>query len=360
MPKKGTRALHGSSCTSRNGLEATSVLHAFSECQDETGKTTSLLDNDEVRARLSLIDREIRRYLHDQKGEPTILYDAAHHLVAAGGKRLRSLMTVLCCEAVGGDVEKALPIALAAELLQTASLIHDDIIDDGKTRRGVIAVHRKFGRDVAILAGDLLIVQAIRLLGEHATPSVVAHIGLAGIRVTEGEAADLLMTVDQPEMPDGRQYFEMIARKTAAFMREAAAIGALVGNATQEQEQALSRYGEMLGYAFQLRDDILDIEGSSDIARKTTRADLLLKRGNYLLIRTREISAEREWKRCLHALERGNLDIVVAVVKKAALAHAYELARGYATQAKQALQGHGFRGQELLERIADFTVTRTS
>jgi geranylgeranyl pyrophosphate synthase len=313
-----------------------------------------------VQARLSLIDREIQRYLHGEKGEPTILYDAAHHLVAAGGKRLRSLMILLCCEAVGGDVEKALPIALAAELLQTASLIHDDIIDDGEMRRGVMTVHRKFGRDVAILAGDLLIVQAMRLLGERGTPSVVARIGLAGVRVTEGEAADLQMTADQPGTLDARQYFEMIARKTAAFMKEAAAIGALVGNATRQQEQALSRYGEMLGYAFQLRDDILDIEGRSDIAMKTTRADLRLKRGNYLLIRTKEVSAAREWKRCLDALESGNLELAVAMVRKAALARAHELARSYVAQAKQALQKHGFRTQDLLKQIADFTITRTS
>jgi geranylgeranyl pyrophosphate synthase len=152
----------------------------------------------------------------------------------------------------------------------------------------------------------------------------------------------------------------MIARKTAAFMREAAGIGALVGNATREQEQALSRYGELLGYAFQLRDDILDIEATSDSARKTTRADLRLKRGNYLLIRTQEVIAEREWERCLRSLESGNLNVVVAVVKEAALAHAYELAGSYVAQAKQALQGQGFRTQELLERIADFTITRAS
>jgi geranylgeranyl pyrophosphate synthase len=168
------------------------------------------------------------------------------------------------------------------------------------------------------------------------------------------------MTADQPGTLDARQYFEMIARKTAAFMKEAAAIGALVGNATQQQEQALSRYGEMLGYAFQLRDDILDIEGRSDIAMKTTRADLRLKRGNYLLIRTKEVSAAREWKRCLDALESGNLELAVAMVRKAALARAHELARSYVAQAKQALQKHGFRTQDLLKQIADFTITRTS
>jgi octaprenyl-diphosphate synthase len=221
-------------------------------------------------------------------------------------------------------------------------------------------VHRKSGGDIAILAGDLLIFQAVRILGEHASPSVVARIGRAGIRVCEGEAADLQISADRPRTLNGRQYFEMIALKTAAFMREAAGIGALVGNATREQEQALSRYGELLGYAFQLRDDILDIEATSDSARKTTRADLRLKRGNYLLIRTQEVIAEREWERCLRSLESGNLNVVVAVVKEAALAHAYELAGSYVAQAKQALQGQGFRTQELLERIADFTITRAS
>jgi len=356
-------AIRGNSSTNPSSREPENSREALEVGRDEmvaTPSASSFLEMDEVRARRSLIDREIQRYLHTDKGEPAILYEAAHHLVAAGGKRLRSLMTLLCCEAVGGDIEKALPVTLAEELLQTASLIHDDILDDGKMRRGVQTVHCKFGRDMAILAGDLLIVQAIRILGEHATPRVIARIGSGGVRVCEGEAADLQINADRPKALDGRQYFEMIARKTAAFMKESAGVGALVGNATQEQEQALSHYGEMLGYAFQLRDDILDIEGSPDTTRKTTHADLRLKRGNYLLIRTQEAGSERQWRQCQRALEQGGLDTVVAIVKEVALAHAYELARSYVVQAKQALQGQGFRAQELLERVADFTISRTS
>jgi geranylgeranyl pyrophosphate synthase len=362
IPRKDTGAIREKSSTNPGSREPRNPRQVLAMSRDQmvaTPSASSFLETDKVQARRSLIDREIQRYLRSDKGEPAILYEAAHHLVTAGGKRLRSLMTLLCCEAVGGDIEKALPVALAEELLQTASLIHDDILDDGKMRRGVQTVHCKFGRDMAILAGDLLILQAIRILGERATPRVVARIGAGGIRVCEGEAADLQISADRPKTLDGRQYFEMIARKTAAFLKDSASVGALAGDATQEQEQALSHYGEMLGYAFQLRDDILDVEGSSDTAEKTTRADLRLKRGNYLLIRTQEAGSERQWRQCQRALEHGDLDTVVAIVKEVALAHAYELARSYVAQAKQALQGHGFRTQELLERVADFTVTRT-
>ena len=96
-----------------------------------------LLQDDEIRSRLQLIDEAILKYLEHNKGEPGELYDTAYHLINAGGKRLRSLLVLLACEAVEGDIDQVLPVAIATEFLQTASLIHDDIIDDDSVRRGV-------------------------------------------------------------------------------------------------------------------------------------------------------------------------------------------------------------------------------
>ena len=164
-------------------------------------------------------------YIHSQKGDPEVLYNAAYHLITAGGKRLRALVTLLSCEAVGGSIKKVLPITVAAELLQTASLIHDDIIDEDELRRGVPTVHKKYGHDIAILAGDFLIAQAFKIIGEHGTPELVANIGAGGVRMCEGEVFDLFITPEHEARFTTDEYLKMIERKTAVFLEEAARTG---------------------------------------------------------------------------------------------------------------------------------------
>jgi geranylgeranyl pyrophosphate synthase len=301
----------------------------------------------------------MQRYLDTDNGQPATLYAAAHHLIAAGGKRLRSLVTLLCCEAVGGNIRKVLPITVAAELLQTASLIHDDIIDDDDQRRGVETVHRRFGKDMAILAGDLLIAQAIRIIGKQRNPELLEHIGTGGVQMCEGEGADLIMCADRPETFTKEQYFQMIERKTVAFMRDAARIGALLGKAKEDQRDALMRYGEMLGFTFQLVDDILDVKATEETIQHTPASDLRLKRGNYPLIDALEVSSKEERRRCLQAIAKGNLEAGLKLIQRTeAIPRTYELAGTYVEKAKRALQGHGFQTQALLEQIADFVLSR--
>lgn len=313
----------------------------------------------EFQKRILLIDQTIQQYLSTDGGEPAILYEAAHHLIKAGGKRLRSLITLLCCEAVGGDIARVLPITVAAELLQTASLIHDDIIDCDEIRRGVRTVHEKFGRDIALLAGDLLIAQAFRIIGEEGTPEMIAAMGTGGVRMAEGEAADLFMSPDHDDTFTKEHYLYMIERKTAAFMEEAAKIGAITGNATEAQKRALVEYGGCLGFAFQLRDDILDVEASQQVANKSTLSDLRLKRGNYPLVHALEVCTNKERHKCLAALTKGDYEVVLQIIEKYdAIQFTYKLAQSYVTQAKQALQDFGFQTQALLEQVADFTLVR--
>jgi geranylgeranyl pyrophosphate synthase len=287
---------------------------------------------------MNLIDREMKRFLDKYRGEPSILYDAAHHLLLAGGKRLRSLITLLSCEAVGGDVQKVLPFALAMELLQTASLVHDDIIDEDLMRRGVDTTHKKFGAKIAVLAGDLLIAQAVEIIGEQATPELLVHLGRGGIRMTEGEALDFLMCEDSPASFNRQRYLKVIEHKTATFMREAARVGALVGGASEEQKRALTKYGEMLGFGFQIRDDILDVVASLQVAGKTVQSDLKGRRCNYPLVHALEVSSESERQIGIEALKEGNLAPVLEIIDETkAVHHATELAKTYVERAKSAL-----------------------
>ncbi|MFX1262765.1 MAG: polyprenyl synthetase family protein [Promethearchaeota archaeon] len=318
-----------------------------------------LLNDDTLQSRMNLIDQEMKKFLDKYRGEPSVLYDAAHHLLLAGGKRLRSLITLLSCEAVGGEVKKVLPFALAMELLQTASLVHDDIIDEDLVRRGVETTHQKFGAKIAVLAGDLLIAQAVEIIGEQATPELLIHLGRGGIRMTEGEALDFLLCEDSPDSFNRQRYLKVIEHKTATFMREAARVGALVGGASNEQKTALTKYGEMLGFSFQIRDDILDVIASLQVAGKTVQSDIKGRRCNYPLVHALEVSSEAERQEGIEALKEGNLAPVLQLIDETeAVHHATELAKTYVERAKSALEAVDLKNDRLLNKVADFVLER--
>jgi len=326
---------------------------------EELSYVGDLLSDTDIQSRMALVNQEMKRFLDEHRGDPPVLYDAAHHLLLAGGKRLRSLVTLLCCEAVGGQVEEVLPFAVAMELLQTASLIHDDIIDEDLVRRGTETAHKKFGAKIAVLAGDLLIAQAVQLIGEKATPELLTHLGRGGIRMCEGEAEDFLLSTDRPETFSRQRYLSVVEHKTATFIKESARIGALVGRATEEQKEALSKFGEMLGFAFQIRDDILDVVASQQIAGKSVQSDLRMRRCNYPLVHALEVSSETERERCIEALNRGDLECLNGLIEETqAVHHATELAKTYVERAKSALHGLEFQNETLLRKIAEFVLQR--
>ncbi len=342
-------------------IAETNAEEVFLQSEFQNGEIVflnDLLHNEKVRARLDRINNEIDTYLGSD-GEPKILYDTAKHLLKAGGKRLRSLLVVLCCEAVGGDIEKALPYAVATEFAQTASLIHDDVIDEDALRRGVESTHKKFGHKMAILAGDLLVAQAVKMIGKYATGELMVEIAEGGIRMCEGEAADMLMQADNPKIMTKDNYLDMVNKKTVSFIKAAASMGATVGEGTKEQVTALGIFGENLGYAFQIRDDILNIISSEDIAGKAVHSDLLSKRCTYPLVHALEASSEEERLICLQALSKGDVtEALVLIEKTEAIPIAIELTKDYVRKAKHALVGHDFSTKSLLEQIADFVLQR--
>ncbi len=323
------------------------------------GSVSHMFNCEGLRSRMELLDSEIQRCVISDQGEPAQLYETANHLLLAGGKRVRSLLVLLTCEAVGGTVQKALPFAIATEMIQTASLIHDDIVDEGALRRGVETVHQKYGLRFAILAGDLLIAKAIQLVGSHANPEILIHLGEGGVRMVEGEAWDLLLSVDSPELVDKKRYLEMVDRKTASFMREAARMGATVGEGADAQIDALVKYGESLGVAFQIRDDILDIVGTQDLTGKPLLADVRLKRLNYPLIHALESCTEDERRECFDRISNGDAEYVLEIIRRTgSIEHAVEIATTHISRAKEALQGHEFVGEDLLVKLADFILER--
>ncbi len=325
----------------------------------ESDSVADLLEDREIRRTMVAIDTYINRYLDTDVGRPQALYDAAHHLIRAGGKRLRSLITVLTCELAGGSAEKALPVALAAELLQTASLIHDDIIDNEKTRRGVPTVHRVFGVKMAIIAGDLLISQAVRILGEQGNPELLAIMGGSGARMCEGEAADMSVSPDRPESFEKKYYLELVEKKTVSFLEESAKVGAVIGGASESQKRAMTEYARALGFAFQLRDDLLDIDSRTRTRTGRARSSLELKHGNYVLIQALEMLTREGRATCLTSLAEGRTGPAMRAMRVTNAAElVQQTARDYVEQAKRALSQQPREYARLLEKLADFALVR--
>jgi len=210
------------------------------------------------------------------------LIEAIRYSLLGGGKRLRPILTLAACEAVGGDPDAAMPLACSLEMIHSYSLVHDDLpsMDDDALRRGRPTVHIAFGEGLAVLAGDALLTEAfVELLRAaerapqplrtlQAAREIAAAAGLRGM--VGGQAADLAAEGMDADLP----LVEFIhARKTGALLLAAVRAGALVGGADEAQLRALTRYGECLGLAFQIADDILDVEAPSARTGKSVGRD---------------------------------------------------------------------------------------
>jgi geranylgeranyl diphosphate synthase type II len=228
------------------------------------------------------IDRALERYL-PRSVHPERLGEAMRYSLFSGGKRIRPILALAASEAVGGQVTPVLPFACALELIHTYSLIHDDLpaMDDDELRRGKPTNHVVFGEGMAILAGDALLTEAFRIMGETAAkPGAQQHRALQVlVEITEaagvhgmvgGQAADMASEGTAVDLPT----VELIhIRKTGRLIRAAVRAGAVLGKARPDQLRRLTRYGEFLGLAFQITDDLLDAESTTAVTGKVPRRD---------------------------------------------------------------------------------------
>lgn len=225
------------------------------------------------------VNRVIEEMIAEDK-EPFILYEAARHLLTAGGKRLRPFLTLKSCELVGGKEDDALPSAVAIELLHNFTLLHDDIMDKSEKRRGVPTVHTIWGVPMAIDAGDLLFAKVYETVLDH-TPKhvpkdrvlrILSSITSSAIEICKGQAYDILF--EKTKVVTEEEYFNIVKWKTATLYGTAAKVGAIVGGGTEEEIESLHLYGFNLGIAFQIRDDVLGLVGDEALLRKPVGDDL--------------------------------------------------------------------------------------
>ena len=226
------------------------------------------------------VDTALEILLPPETAAPPTIHKAMRYSIFAGGKRIRPVLCLASCEAVGGRVAEAMPLACAVECIHTYSLIHDDLpcMDDDDLRRGKPTNHKVFGEGIAVLAGDALLTEAFALVAKSRPPRrypvgrLVKELALAAgsLRLIAGQVQDL-------EGENHRLSLEEVKRthlnKTAALITASIRLGAMAGNASPAQLKRLTKYGQDLGLAFQVIDDILDATSTKEVMGKSVRAD---------------------------------------------------------------------------------------
>ena len=217
--------------------------------------------------------------------EPASLYEPTAHILAGGGKRVRGALVMLACEAVGGDRDGALDAAAAVEILHNFTLVHDDIMDNAATRRGRATVHTKWDVGTAILVGDVMIGLAQQLLVTSPTREcarILDAFARGIVDVCEGQALDRAYETRVDVRPD--EYERMIAMKTGRLLEMAAEIGALLGEGSEREIDALRAYARNLGLAFQVQDDLLDLTADEARLGKRIGGDVIEGKRTYLVV----------------------------------------------------------------------------
>ena len=250
------------------------------------------------------IQTHIAEYLSQEK--PQSLYEPMRYALQSGGKFIRPLLTLVACGAVGGSINDAEQAAAALELAHNFTLVHDDIMDNDELRRGRETVYKKWNASVGILAGDAILVKAYEALNSVSSRhlSRVLHEFNQGIlMVCEGQAMDMEFESRQDVTLD--EYFHMIDRKTAKLFSLSCVIGAILGDGSELEIDSLRTFGQKLGRAFQVQDDLLDILSDQETLGKDIGSDMLADKKTYLMLYTKE-NANKDALRQIEGLQQKN------------------------------------------------------
>lgn len=217
--------------------------------------------------------------------QPAHLYEPISYTMALGGKRIRPVLVLMACEAVGGDIEKAIMPAVGLEMYHNFTLLHDDVMDKADIRRGKPTVHVKWDDNTAILSGDAMLTMATQLIARAdaaVMPQVMELFNRTAMEIYEGQQYD--MDFESRGDVTVEEYIDMIRLKTSVLLGCACKMGALIGGADEATAQRFYEIGENLGLAFQLQDDMLDVWGDEATFGKAIGGDIMNNKKTFLLI----------------------------------------------------------------------------
>jgi geranylgeranyl diphosphate synthase type I len=313
------------------------------------------------------IDEEIKNSLGTV--DPDELQKSTQHLIKAGGKKIRPSLVVLSSEAVGGTVEEALKTAAAVELIHTFSLIHDDIMDKDDMRRGKPSVHILWGEPMAILAGDTLFSKAFETVLETQIDGVsyervvnaLKTVVDSCIKICEGQASDMCFegNFDVSEA----EYMNMIYKKTGALIAAATRSGAIIGGGTPDQVEVLTEYGRLIGLAFQIQDDYLDVISDEENLGKPVGSDITEGKMTLMVVHALSNASDddkNEIVSILEADEDTDVDRAIELFGKyGSINYARDIALDNVDQAKKLLETlDESEAKVALAMLADYVLQR--
>lgn len=305
------------------------------------------------------------------KIEPKILADSSKHLIDAGGKRIRPVLALVSCEAVGGNSSDVIEIAAALELLHTFTLVHDDIIDGDKFRRGKKTVHEEWDDSIGILTGDALISKAFEMVFRNSRNvdlerdevlQLFEIFSETSYTLCQGQTVDVTFE-DREKVTEG-EYMEMTERKTGSLMSASARVGAILGDGSDEEVEALAEYGRLMGMAFQVRDDVIEVREAKVESEEAKDSDLRRGKWTFLSVKAYENSSPSEREELLKTLhgETNNKDtekMIELYERLGAVESAEKRSRELIDEAKNKLKVLAdSEAKNFLLELADFSINR--
>jgi octaprenyl-diphosphate synthase len=294
----------------------------------------------------------------------TMIPEVANHLIESGGKRLRPMMTLATAGLCGYRGQGHVKLAAAVEFMHTATLLHDDVVDESDLRRGKLAARMLWGNEASVLVGDFLLGQAFRMMVEVGSLPCLEVLSTAATVIAEGEVMQLAAAKDTATTED--DYIAVIRAKTAALFAAACEVGPMLAGRPKAEMAACRAYGTNLGIAFQLVDDALDYGGSSQKLGKNTGDDFREGKITLPVVLSFRRGSETErdfWRRVLERGEvlDGDLDVAVGVMRKhRAIDDTVERARHYGAMARDALELFpASNWKSALLDVVEFCISRT-
>ena len=253
------------------------------------------------------IEEGLKSFCDELPKNPQELYEPMTYTLSLGGKRIRPLLVLLGCDLFNGNIDDALPAALAVEVFHNFTLLHDDLMDLAPLRRNKPTVYKKWNNNIAILSGDAMFVKSYELIAKSKTDhlqTILQVFSATALEVCEGQQFD--MNYEAETTVSISDYIKMIELKTAVLLAGGLKIGAIIGESGKENAHNIYEFGRNIGIAFQLQDDLLDVYGDPEKFGKQVGGDIISNKKTFLLLKAMELANKEQKEILIHEISSTN------------------------------------------------------